>query len=338
MNTELAGRRVLFIAPRFFGYDRDIVDELRSRGAEVDTLPDRPFDAPFMKAVTRFRPDWVIGAASRLYRRKLMEYGRNSYDLVMVVNGQTLSGTMLRELRAAFPRARFVLYMWDSFYNRRQAVDNLRHFDDCLSFDPNCVHEYGMRFRPLFFPRGLERPVGEASTYHLSFVGTVHTDRYSIIRRISNQLPEWVRFQQYLYLQAPWVYQLLRLTNQHFRGARQEEFRFVPLDRATVHEIFFCSHAVLDIEHPRQTGLTIRTLEAVGANRKLVTTNAQIREYDFFRPENVQIIRRDSPEISIDFLEKPYQPLSKEIYRKYSLAGWMDDLLEGVTVKMRAEQ
>lgn len=331
VTESLQGQRVLFVAPRFFGYEQDLAAELRRRGAEVDVLHDRPFDTPFFKAVTRFGPDLVLGAASRLYRRKLTEYGRTNYNLILVVNGQTVSESILKELRTSYPHARFVLYMWDSFHNRRRAVHNLRYFDDCLSFDPDCARDYGLRFRPLFFSSSFECPTrGDNFEYHLSFIGTVHTDRFEIVRRIAAGLPPHLRFFRYLYLQAPWVYYGLRLVNPHFRGARREDFKFASLDRQAVRAVFFGSRAILDIEHPRQTGLTIRTLETVGASRKLVTTNTRVREYDFYRPENVCIIRRDAAKVPEDFLEQPYSPLAPVLYHRYSIAGWMDEVLMNV--------
>lgn len=327
MSEGLSGRHVLFLAPRFFGYDIDIAQELRGRGAIVDVLVDRPFDTPMMKAITRFRPELVLGAASRVYRRKLEEFGRSGYDIVFVINGQTLAEPMLRELKAAYPRAKFVLYMWDSFRNRPGALENLKYFDDCLSFDRDSANTFGLRFRPLFFSRDFQSTECGDVMHHLSFVGTAHTDRYAIVRRIADRLPDRVRFYRYLYLQAPWVYHVLRSTSSHFRGARREDFRFVPLDRAAVRRAFFESRAVLDIEHPRQSGLTIRTLETLGAGRKLVTTNARVSEYDFYRADNVRVIQRSSAEVPVDFLDEPYVPLAPHIYRKYSLAGWMDEVI-----------
>lgn len=53
------------MAPRFFGYEKEIEDQLISRGAEVDFVLDRPFDTPFMKAITKVRREWVIGSADR---------------------------------------------------------------------------------------------------------------------------------------------------------------------------------------------------------------------------------------------------------------------------------
>lgn len=332
MSRSLAGRRVLYVAPRFFGYERDIAAELERRGAEVDWLKDRPFDTPFMTAVTRFRRPWMIRAADRLYRSELQRFGRSHYDAVFVVNGQTLSGEILSELRRSFPQATFILYMWDSAENRRSVLGNLRFFDACFTFDPRSAKSHGLHFRPLFFSNGFESAREVDFDYDISFIGTAHTDRYSVVSTLDTALAGNVRRFWYLYLQARWVFHAYRLVNPCFRSARVGEFRFVPLARAEVQRVFRRSKAILDIEHPQQCGLTIRTFEALGAEKKLVTTNGEIATYDFFDPDNVCILNRDQITIHAEFLEKPYRPIPAHLYRKYSLSGWMDEILSACSL------
>lgn len=324
---DLKGKRVLYIAPKFFGYEREIGDELRRRGAQVDHLLDRPFHSPLMKAITRFRRDWIIKAADRYYREQIEKLGAREYDLIFVVNGQTLSMRTLEGWRNRFPNARFLLYMWDSFDNRANALDNMRFFDKCFSFDKYDSAKHGLVFRPLFFSQGFEREYNPAPEFDISFIGTAHTDRYAVVAKLAKTLDSSVRTFWYLYLQAPWVLWVYKVLNRNFRGARKDEFQYEPLSKDRVQAIFNSSGAVLDIEHPRQTGLTMRTLETLGARKKLVTTNQRVREYDFYNPANICVIDREKPEIPNGFLAQPYQEVPPEIYQRYRLAGWMDDML-----------
>lgn len=324
---SLEGKRILLVAPRFFGYERDIRSELERRGALVDWLPDRPFDTPLMTALTRIKTQWVLPAANRLYERLLSQMGVTHYDTVLVVNGQTLSIKMLRELRSSFPSAKFVLYMWDSMENRRGVVDNLPLFDATYSFDPHSARQYGMHLRPLFFSKGFERPPQNNFQYSLSFVGTAHTDRYAVASQLRRSLPAGLSSYWYLYLQAPWVYHAYRLSNSAMRGARREEFHFVPLAKTTVQSIFSSSRAILDIEHPRQRGLTMRTFETMGSHKKLITTNAQVRDYDFFNKDNICVVNRAVPRVTTAFLESPFVEIPPEIYQRYSIEGWVDEVL-----------
>jgi hypothetical protein len=98
------------------------------------------------------------------------------------------------------------------------------------------------------------------------------------------------------------------------------------LDYHQYQRISDVSKAIIDIEHPKQKGLTIRTFEVLGKEIKLITTNKNIIEYDFYNEANISVIDRNNPVIDDNFLNKPYQPLSPKLYYKYSIDGWLEDI------------
>lgn len=317
----------LVIAPRFFGYDQDIAGELGRRGYAVDLVPDRPFDSPLMAALTRFRRDWILAASERFYRRTLGALGRSDYDIILVINGQTLSATILTELRISYPRAKFILYMWDSVDNRPSVTSTLGCFDAVFSFDPGATASHGMIFRASFFSPAFECAPLVEPRYDLSFVGTAHTDRVAVVDAVRRGLRADQPAFWYLYLQARWVFHAYKVTNPAFKASKSGDFAYLPLSRTATQEVFFASRAVLDIEHPKQAGLTMRPFETMGAGKKLVTTSAQIRDYAFYSPENIFVIDRRGGEVPDDFLRTPYVAIDPALYRSYSLAGWMDEIL-----------
>ena len=322
------GKRFLFVAPPFFGYYKEIIGEIESRGGIVDWLPDRPLDHPIGKTITRFVPKLASTAADRIYSDLLLDYGASSYDYVLVINGQTLSTMFLKSLRASYPGALFILYMWDSVANRRHIAGNFAFFDRVFSFDPADVDFYGLRLRPLFYTpqfSGLRSCTSFA--YDLSLVGTAHSDRYDVVSRLTHSLPPSITTFWYLYLQAPWVFYVYCLLKPGMRRSRLDEFRFATLSMSAVNDIFMSSRVILDIAHPRQRGLTMRTLETLGASKKLVTTNSAVSDYDFYDSTNIAVIDRHSPSIDPDFLRSAYSPLVPSIVSRYSLAGWLDEVL-----------
>jgi len=333
--SALVGKRVLLLAPRFFGYHLAVRDELRSRGAEVELVADRPFDSPLLKAATTYARAAMMPLAYAHYRRLLLEPKCEPFDLVLVIVGQTVAPRLLMELRRRSPRARFVLYLWDSLENRGSAVRNLPLFDSVLSFDPDDCAQYGLTYRPLFY-RDVSADVAVAADgagdvrsfrHGLSFVGTIHSDRYAVVSAVSRALPVGVQFHRYLYMQAPWVFYAQRLLNRQMRAARRAEFEFLPLLAGDVARVFRESFAVLDVEHPRQRGLTMRTFETLGAGKKLITTNADVRSHDFFEERNILVIDRLAPSIPREFFEAPAVAIKPDIRYRYSIAGWLDAVI-----------
>lgn len=325
---KLFGKKVLFIAPQFFGYEIDIVEKMRGDGAEVDFLPDRPFLSPFLRGITRFRRELVLPLIDHYFLKSIEKFNRSYYDTIFVIVGEGLSERTLTALRTSFPSAKLVLYMWDALRNRRLLDRNLAFFDACHTFDPGDAKNYGMNFRPLFFSSGFDRETASEFKYDVSFVGTAHSDRCRIVSNVKSALKNQTTCYWYLYLQAPWLFYGHKLVNPSFRGESIDNFYYNSLSKAEVQSIFLNSKSILDIEHPNQSGLTMRTFETIGAKKKLITTNHRIVEYDFFNSNNILVIDKKNVSNKInDFLIKPHRPLTPLMYLKYSLSGWLNDVM-----------
>ncbi|WP_172658089.1 hypothetical protein [Campylobacter geochelonis] len=67
----------------------------------------------------------------------------------------------------------------------------------------------------------------------------------------------------------------------------------------------------------------MRTFEAFGAKRKLITTNKNIIKYDFYNSNNINLLNRINIALDKDFIDKNYIELTKEIYEKYSIKSWI---------------
>ena len=96
-----------------------------------------------------------------------------------------------------------------------------------------------------------------------------------------------------------------------------------------MYEIYSRSSIILDIEHPNQQGLTMRTLESIGAGKKLITTSKSIQHYVFYNTNNIAIINRDACDHQIDsrFCDCTYQEPDESVYEKYTLRGWLKEVL-----------
>ena len=326
MTTAPSNGRALLIAPRFFGYEREIREQLERDGWHVDMLPDRPFDTAALKAFTRVLPTFTAPAANRFYAKALEQLAPARYDLILVIQGECIFEPTLRMLRAAFPAARLVFYTWDSVSNKPRSKKQLPLYDECFSFDELDAASCSIHFRPLFFTRGFERTAPSSFDYDVSFVGTIHSDRYRIVQRIARQLNDPSRAFWYLYLQAPWMYTARRHFTSTVDGAPRSEFRFVPLARSAVQDIFLRSRATLDIEHPDQRGLTMRTIEALGSQTKLITTNATVSAYDFYDRHNIAIVDRRKPRLPAGFLTTPFRPVPEAIHQRYRLETWVREV------------
>ena len=324
---DLKGKRILFISPVFFGYEKAILSVLERRGAVVHYIDDRPSNNFWLKGIIRFKKGLLARSIDEYYKRMLSQIAGKHFDYIFALSTEAMPLWFAEKANALNPGARRIYYQWDSFRNKKYTTGYLSLFEKILSFDPNDCKAYpNVEFHPLFYidDYGKISASCQSFKYDFCFIGTGHTDRFIVIDKIKKIARDmgkngfW-----YLYLQSKALFWYLKIVNKS-RAMKLCDFRFKPLDKKSIIAAISQSKIIVDVQHPKQTGLTIRTIEALGASRKLITTNPTIADYDFYNPKNILIIDRNSPEIPAAFIEEDFQPLDKQIAYKYSLDGWID--------------
>ena len=81
---------------------------------------------------------------------------------------------------------------------------------------------------------------------------------------------------------------------------------------------------ILDLMRKNQYGLSFRIFEAMALEKKIITDNEKIKNYDFYSSNNILVLNKDFSNITKDFFETPYQPLPEKIYEKYTLEKWVE--------------
>ena len=85
---------------------------------------------------------------------------------------------------------------------------------------------------------------------------------------------------------------------------------------------------ILDLVRDNQIGLSFRVFEAMAFQKKLITSNKSIKNYDFYNPKNILIVDKSNLVFDNSFFETKYEPLPDDIYRKYTLDSWVENIFE----------
>ena len=133
-----------------------------------------------------------------------------------------------------------------------------------------------------------------------------------------------------MYLQSPLLFIYNKLFVEVFKKAKYKEFNYHSLSEKETVKTIENSKIVFDICNKNQVGLTMRTIEALGSQRKLITTNKDIVNYDFFDKNNIYVFDLESFEIPSAFLETEYHEINENIYKKYSLSSWINTIFEEI--------
>lgn len=328
---NLKGKRILFICVKLFGIEQQIKKELELAGATVDYYDERPANNFMVKALIRINRN-LLGKFINRYHQSIIEQTKSvKYDYIFFIKGEAFSEKNLKNLFEAHPEAPTIIYHWDSIANNNNAKRLLNYFDYKFSFDRRDCEAFGMQFLPLFYYREYKEIAQRTDEmqYDMLFVGTAHSDRYRLVSAIKQQISAIGRSSfTFFFFQGKIMFYKYKLTHPEMKAVPMSDVSFTPLSKQEILDLYAKSRIVVDIQHPKQTGLTLRTLETLGSNRKLITTNTDIATYDFYNPCNILIVDRDNPIIPKNFLDSPYQPVPPHIYDKYSITTWVKEIFK----------
>ena len=313
-------------------YSKGIIEAMHQLGYKVFFIPAKPNEGAISKTLGRLKTPLYKKVIENYYKKEINKIKGETINRILVLRGEYTPIKSLKLCRSFFPNAKMILYMWDSLKNCRGMEKKWPFFDAVYTFDRIDYLKYSeaIRFLPLFYYENyLPKSPAAKPNNLVSFIGTAHEDRIPIVNKVFSFLEEHgYRTFKFFYLPHKIVFLKNKLLNKHFRGVRKSDLHFSPLAFEKLYSVYNDSMCVLDIESSTQSGLTMRTIELIGLHKKIITTNKDIVNYDFYNENNIMVIDRKDPKIDLTFFEKPYIDLEESIYEKYSLSNWIKKVLE----------
>jgi hypothetical protein len=296
MDKYLDSKKVLFIAPIFFGYEKDIQTELERQGAEVTFIGDD-------------KKLWSSNDLSSIITKVKREY-----DYLFVIKGEFIQKSVLELFRESNPRAQCILYQYDTLKRYPHIIKLFDLFDRVYSFDIEDCQQYNLILRPLFFVNTEKNDT--MNKYDISSVASYYPERLQMIQKLKKQCKkDNIRCYFFIY-----VYWRMFINKIIYFSNYLSVVRIKTLYKEKMFYILNHSKAILDIPVKGQDGLTMRTFEVIGQGKKLITTNASVVRYDFSNSSNVFLLKESNISDIKDFLATETHRVDKEILYKYSLS------------------
>ena len=329
-DMYLENKNILFISTETFGIEKNIKEKLEGLGAKVDYYNERPSNTILVKGLIRLKSRYVQKIINKYYNSILEEIINKEYDYLFVIKGEAIPVFFLKSFIKNHPQTDRIFYTWDSILNNNNAIKLLDFFNNKSTFDDKDAIKYNMNLRPLFYFddfRQFESSNISQYKYELLHIGTAHSDRYILTNKITNWCKnKGLETYSFFFLQSRIVYFFYKFFDNSFKSFDYKKISFKSLSTSDIIDFYKKSRVILDINHPDQVGLTMRTFEAIGANKKIITTNEQIKNYNFYNPINILIINRNSIQLNEEFFKTPYQKIEKDIYYNLSLDGWVKEI------------
>lgn len=321
---KLKNKRILILMPFFFEYEKVIGDRLNELGATVFLINQDIFDINIIHHLLSTYSKALFDIDILNYYKKMTKRIEN-IDIVLVIKGSTLHEKSIEYLRNKY-KCKFILYQWDSIIINPEADKIAESFDEVYTFDIKDSIERGWKYRPLFFDhRKVYKNMDKK--YAISCICTLHSNRARNIKYLIN-FAQNNNMEYFCYL---YINRLVYLRQRYLKknsvfDVDYSMLQFKTLTSEEVNHIYNTSKCVFDYKSPFQTGLTMRSIEAIGNGCKLITNNEFIKSEKLYCKENVWIYNEKKMDIPLDFVCSPYKKLSDELYEYYSIDGWIKEI------------
>lgn len=327
----LKDRKILFIGTGFHHYEKAIVKELEQSGAIINYFDMNPGDYKIriLQKISKNMKEKYLYS----YQTKFLNNGY--YDYVFVIKGNELFEDILSRLKERHKKARFILYLWDSKRKVLESEKRFKYFDKICSFDrTDCFDDARLSLLPLFYieEKGDQGDIRfEPKKSDLYFYGSFHLNRYEMLQGIKQQIHNFgLSFECDLYLRyLDMIKGFLNDKEYAINKCSRDILIHKWLPFNLIKEKINISKAILDVHDIYQSGLSMRIVECLGVKKKVVTTNNDILNYDFYNDTNTFILKGDLSNFSDipNFLNRTYE-LDDAIREKYSLKNWIKCLFD----------
>ncbi|REC49196.1 hypothetical protein DRF68_10715 [Candidatus Chryseobacterium massiliae] len=329
MKKEFSGKSIIIAVPDHFGLPERFKDNLEALGFNVLVIPDTvKVKIGILNTIIHAYKKIFLGDKTFKNRKKaerkleiqiltLNNYNLKSYDYALVIRPDLFSSELISEVKK---RANLIsAYQWDGLDRFPLVYERIDSFDRFFVFDVNDL-EKNTRLLPLtnFYFDDIKLRDKKFDVY---FVGTYMRNRIDLLIKLARKFQD-MGLKTSLNLN----------TNSKDKAKKFINEPITIIDKPMLFKDNVInvsqSEVILDFANDIHYGISMRTFEAIGYRKKLITNNPLVKKYDFYNPNNIFVIEDDNIDGLELFISTPYIDLPKEIIVKYSFTNWLKYVLD----------
>lgn len=255
----------------------------------------------------------------KFYRLSGCRFQENTQNYIVIFNSALLhyySKGYLKRLKKKNSNIKYILYIVDPMPDGvwKRITQMQEAFDKILTAHPYNTKRYGFEYFPFLYTPPEYTPIQQVSK-QIYFCGVVDEHRYEVIRQFIEKCKEnSVSYEIHM-----------------FRAERYEKildvgvyYGLVPYDENIARAVN--SNCILEIVRDNFIGFTQRYYEAVVFNKKLLTNNAEIKEYAYYDERYMQYFERVE-DIDWDWVKEDIE-VDYNYQRDFEAKPWKLNLLK----------
>lgn len=329
----MSKKKVILAMPELFKIHELIIENLEKCGFEVLSLTYEEKEFKYKNVFQRLKKIWyrnILGqkdfkkrtmfrAVEERLNTLLKEHPEQADYCFMIWLG-AYPKDFIAKLRAHSKL--MVYYNWEALTFLKEDFDNIEFFDKFYFFDPFDQGKHPEYTEKLFpttsFYFDSFRP-SENPQNKILFIGSYAADRTNDIRAFC-ETARSIGLEIDFHLASKKI-------EEEKAALGIPEVEFFSFENALSYrqnlEEAAKSSVLVDFLNRKHYGLSLRIFEAIGLDKKLITTNPTIVHYDFYHPNNMFYWNGSNLDELKAFLTLPYVPLAPGLKHKYSFSNWI---------------
>lgn len=315
--------KICLISFDFFDFDHHIILELKSRNIDANHIDISNFHykyTSFFEKISNFFSKLFFKKNIKKIKMEeyildcLKQYGHQ--DVILVIRPDRISKKTHLHIKEKTDK--YISYIYDSC--NRFPVDHLLKgvFDEVFSFDLFDCKKYNFTFITNYIYLEKRELLDTNEIKNTIFIILSVDERFPFLNKLANYFTANTIDFKFIVVGK----KIAKNSNPNIIFTKK------PLYIKEIKDELESSKIFLDLIRHGHNGLSFRVFEAMAMQRKIITTNKSIVQYDFYNPNNILIIEENDININPEFLSTPYQPLEVAIYEKYTIKNWVNTVFQ----------
>jgi len=319
--------KVFFAAPNHFDLYKLFEKNLTLLGYDVITFSPKPYKYPnfkkklinFLLKTTRIDPNYKEKQRLLQQQEQLNDKIASTevFDYGLFLRADLLYPEVIDQVKQKTKK--MIAYQYDGL-DRFPAIRNVwDKFDVFFAFDPFDLQNHPEKLKPLtnFYFDMHASSREKIKNNSLYFLGSYSKDRYESLLSLEKALIKCkADYELNFYLEERYL-KKIRIQPESkikFTSKRTEFSDYLSETES--------AGVIVDISGNFHQGLSFRVFESIGLQKKLVTTNPYVKEFDFYNENNILVWDNDTEKLE-SFLKSSYTELTDDVRKKYAFSNWI---------------
>ena len=258
------------------------------------------------------------------YKEWVKDIPEKSLDYVLIIRPDLIPQEALQALLRLGKKT--IGYQWDGLNIYSEVFACIPMFDTFYVFDPEDYQKYKETYSNLRLTHNFFFEGEEVTNKTYRNEGVFYRGSYSpsLIEDTTLVVNELAKYDVFIDVQLLHYKDKRPTINNRNIGLFDQQ-----IDFGEYLEMVKNAKILLDFKAIGHNGLSLRFFESLKYEKKLITNNTSVVDYDFYNPNNIFILHKDSLEDLEKFIRSDYEKLPTEVVESYSFKAWLYDCLLG---------